>query len=374
MAMKETEICRVLFTESSPDVGGQELQLLTQANGLRSRGIETLLLCRANSRIAAVAATRGIPTIPVPFRNSFHLPSIAAVRRVLQTFRPDAMICHSGHDANNCAVAARLVTHRPVLLRARTYQYGIPRAFSYNRLFDRTLVPSEDMRERLLANRKIEPHRIHVLYPGIDFDTIASRSQERLPVSIAEALAVLPQPLIVHAAMLRGEKNHALMLDVLAMLKDRGMVAGYAIAGEGPLKEQLQKQVGDLRLNDQVQFLGMVDNIAAVYRYAALVVVPSKHEALGMSQIEALSLDIPVIGSKVGGIPETIIHEETGLIVPPQDKAAWLQTVERALKAPREMRAMAKKGNVDVRHRFGLQTNIDQLLEHINIFRQRPAR
>lgn len=363
--MSPTAVRRVLFSESSPNVGGQELQLLAQATGLPGRGIETLILCRAGSRLAEVAAARGVATVAIPYRNSLHLPSIAGVRRVLQSFRPDALICHSGHDANNGALAARLVADRPALLRARTYQHGQPNAWTYNHLFDRTLVPSNEMRQRLLANRAIDPQRIHLLYPGIDFAAIARRSQEALPATIEQALAALPRPLIVQAAMLRPEKGHALMLDVLAALKQRGRIVGFAIAGEGELKTQLQHQVERLGLGQQVAFLGMVDNIPAVYRRAALVVVPSSYEPLGMSQIEALSLGIPVVVSDVGGIPETVRDQETGLIARSGDHAAWTAAIDRALTTPDAMSALAQAGSADVLHRFGLQTNLDQLINHI---------
>lgn len=363
--MSSTGVRRVLFSESSPNLGGQELQLLAQAASLPMRGIETLILCRLNSRLATVAAARGIATVAIPFRNSLHLPSIAGVRRVLQSFRPDALICHSGHDANNGALAARLLPDRPALLRARTYQHGQPNAWTYNHLFDCTLVPSNEMRQRLLANRAIDPQRIHLLYPGIDFAAIARRSQEALPAAIVQVIAALPRQLIVQAAMLRPEKGHALMLDVLATLKQRGQIIGFAIAGEGELKVQLQQQVERLGLGRQVAFLGMVDNIPAVYTRAALVVVPSSYEPLGMSQIEALSLGIPVVVSEVGGIPETVRHQETGLIARSGDGAAWTAAIDRALATPEAMRVLAQAGSADVLRRFGLQTNLDQLINHI---------
>ncbi|HET6718054.1 MAG TPA: glycosyltransferase family 4 protein, partial [Rhodocyclaceae bacterium] len=202
-------------------------------------------------------------------------------------------------------------------------------------------------------------------YPGIDFATITRRSQEALPAVVEQALAALPRPLIVQAAMLRPEKGHALMLDVLARLKQRGQIVGFAIAGEGELKAQLQQQVERLGLGQQVAFLGMVDNIPAVYNRAALVVVPSSYEPLGMSQIEALSLGVPVVVSDVGGIPETVRHQETGLIARSGDLEEWTAAIDRALSAPDTMRALAQAGSADVLRRFGLQTNLDQLINHI---------
>jgi glycosyltransferase involved in cell wall biosynthesis len=364
-------IKRVFFTESSPNVGGQELQLLAQASGLAARGIDTRVLCRPGSRIAEVARTQGLPVVPVAFRNSLHPPSLAAVRSLIARATPDAIVCHSGHDANTIALAARLrfSGRRPALLRARTYQHGLPHAWTYNHLFDRTLVPSEELRHRLLAHDRINPAKIHVLRVGIDFDAIAEQSTQPLPEAIAQALDALPPRRLIHAAMLRPEKGHLLMLEVIAGLQARHPDLGYVIAGEGVMRQAIVERAAALGISHRIALLGMVRQVPALLRRATLVVMPSSYEPLGMSQIEALSLDIPVVGSRVGGIPETIQDGVTGLLAPPDDVSGWIAAVDRALSSPGQMAAMARAGNVDVRARFGMQTNLDQLLAHIRACR-----
>ena len=117
----------ILFTESSRNLGGQELQLLEQARGLAGRRIDVRLACPPASRIAALAPEFGVPVSPVAFRNSLHPPSVLRVRTLIAQSRPEAVVCHSGHDADVCALAARLVSRRPRLIRVRTYQHGLPR-------------------------------------------------------------------------------------------------------------------------------------------------------------------------------------------------------------------------------------------------------
>jgi hypothetical protein len=99
-------INKILFSESSLNLGGQELQLLQQMQALNARGIKTHLLCRPNAKIATKATQLGLAMTTIAFRNSMHLPSIFQVRRCFVSLRPDALICHSGHDANVCAIAA----------------------------------------------------------------------------------------------------------------------------------------------------------------------------------------------------------------------------------------------------------------------------
>jgi glycosyltransferase involved in cell wall biosynthesis len=360
------KLSRVLFTESSSNLGGQELQLLEQARGLGARGVQTRLLCPDASRIAQVAPQYGVPVSPVPFRNSLHPRSVLGVRAILADWRPDAVLCHSGHDADVSAVAARLVGRpRPRLVRMRTYQHGAPHAWTYNRLFDRTLVPSEEMRGRLLGNPRVRAERIAVLRPGIPFAELDEHASRPLDPEFEQALGRFPARRVTHAAMLRGEKGHLFMLDVVARLRTRFPDLCYVIAGEGELKERIHDRAKALGLEANVCFAGLVRELPPLYMRSELVVMPSFYEPLGMSQIEALGLGVPVVASRVGGIPETVHDGRTGLLAPPGDVDAWTDALSWALEHRAEMRAMATTGRADVRQRFELAKVLDELASHL---------
>lgn len=353
---------RLLFSESSPNLGGQELQLLQQMAALQERGIAVRLLCRPASRIGQIARERGLDTSEIPFRNSLHVPSILAVARLARTWRPDAIISHSGHDANNCAIAARLVRNRPRLIRVRTYQPGLPHAWTYNTLADLTLVPSEAMRRSLLANPRIRPERLRVLYPGMDFARIRREAQTPLPPPLAAWLAGHPGPLVAHAAMLRAEKGHALMLEAMARLVRNFPGLRYVIAGEGELRQALESKVQEMGLAEHVLIAGLVASVPPLLQRADLVVMPSTYEPLGMTQIEALALGVPVVASRTGGIPETIEDRRSGLLVSAGDVSQWTSSLTWALQHLPEMRGMAQAGAEFVKSRFSMAANIDQLL------------
>lgn len=323
------------------------------------------LLCRKDSGVGRLARERDLETLDVPFRNSLHPPSIAAVARTVRAWRPDAVISHSGHDANNCAIASRLAGHRPRLIRVRTYQSGPTHAWTYNHLADLTLTCSAALRTSLMANRHIRGERIQVLYPGVELDRVAECSQLPLAAPQAALLRALPARRLVHAAMLRPEKGHLLMVDALATLCPRFPDLGYVIAGEGPMRTAIEARVVELGLQDRVALLGMVDNVPALFRHAELVVMPSSYEPLGMAQIEALSLDIPVIASRTGGIPETIEDRRSGLLADPGDVASWVSALGWALEHGNEMRAMARVGRDFVRSRFSVTSNLDRLLAFV---------
>jgi glycosyltransferase involved in cell wall biosynthesis len=353
----------IIFTESSPNVGGQELQLMQQMRAFQAQGYACTLACRPGGRVETTARQQGLNTVAVPFRNSLHLPSILRLCALFRTSRPSMVICHSGHDTNNAAIASRLVARRPFVLRSRTYLTGKNKAFSYNHLVDATMVPSAFLKRSLLANPEIRADKIHVVYPGIDFSRIDEDCHAPIPEAVASWLAASDGPLLLHVAMLRGEKGHLLLLDALAGLISLWPTLRYLIAGEGTERALLERRIAELGLQRHVLLAGPVVPATALYPHADLLVMPSLFEPLGMSQIEALALRIPVLASRTGGIPETIIDGETGCLVDPGKPDAWISAIDHALRARDEMKRMASAGCADVRARFSVDSNLQQIIE-----------
>ena len=358
----------VLFLESSKNIGGQELQLLQQMQELNRLGWQTKLVCKQHARIYDFAISKGLDVRALGFRNALHIPSIIAVIKVIRSFKPSVLICHSGHDAVIGAVAARLLgllQARPRVIRMRTYQPGIPSSFTYNYLFDKTYTPSEHLREKVLKNKNIHPSKVGVLYPGIDFKKLDEASSS-LTQDLLDWLKTHPGPIISHGAMLRGEKGHATILKALPQIIQKFPDVRYLIAGEGGSKAELQDLVADLGIQENVYFAGMVQPISALLKISNLAVLPSLMEPLGMFQIESQYLEVPTIASDVDGIPETLIDEQTGLLLPPGDVDAWSSQIIWALNHLDDMKALAKNGKTFVREKFSMDKNTERLIQIIN--------
>jgi len=355
-----------LFTESSPNLGGQEFQLLQQMQQLQDRGLAVALACRPHSRILGKAQEMGLQIVALPFRNALHWPTIQALRLLYDAQRPRCVICHSGHDANAAAIAARLARHRPRLIRSKTYVAGKPSAWSHNFLVDLTVVPSEFLRRQMLElNPRIAAGRLKVIHPGIDFERMAREAHEPLPPALAGWLGQQSGPLIAQVGMLRGEKGHAVILDALAVLSQRSVQqfgnVRYVAAGSGELRGSLLAKAQALGLSRRL-WIDELRPVAPLLRTADLLVMPSTYEPLGMAQIEALNLGTPVLASRTGGIPETVTDQVTGILVTPGDVAAWADAIEHALQHRERMRSMAAAGQTQVRAAFSMRQNTEALL------------
>ena len=358
----------IIFTESSMNIGGQELQALQQMRSLCQEGFEILLLCKPGSAISKLAKDDEIAVQEIHFRNFFHLPSLKKVLRIIRDKKPSAMICHGSHDALICALAAKwaafFYSQYTPIFRIKTFQYGYPLSFAYNHLFTTTLTPSSYLQAKFLVNSAIHSRKIKVLYPGIDFSRLA-KNDTRLPVHLQEWLSSHPGPVIAHGAILRGEKGHTLMLQALSEVKKTHPDVRYVIAGEGQEKPFLEHRIAELGLQESVFLSGILEDIAPLLKVSDIAVLPSLLEPLGMFQIEAQYLEVPTIVSDAGGIPETVVHQKTSLMVEAGDVKQWADAIVWTLDHPDEVKQMAKAGREFVLAKFSLQSNTTQLIELI---------
>ena len=358
----------VFFTDSSMNIGGQELQALQQMRALNASGWQTQLLCKPQSMMAKRALDMGLAVQAIRFRNAFHLPSWREVYQIIQTQKPRAFICHGSHDAMVCALVALWVRalhgKRIAVYRVKTFQHGYPLSFAYNYLFTKTLTPSAYLRSLFLVNKSIDPKHIDVLYPGIDFAKLANM-QHALPQHIEAWLSTHPGPVIAHGAILRGEKGHSVLLHALAIVKEKQPQIRYLIAGQGQERAVLEALIQELGLDDNVLLTGIVEHIAPLLRASDIAVLPSLVEPLGMFQIEAQFLEVPTITSDAGGIPETIVDGQTGLMVEAGNVDQLAKAIIWVLDHPLEAKQFAKAGKQKVVEQFSLEANTTQLIRLI---------
>lgn len=351
----------ILFTESSRNYGGQELQAITQMLALKKMGHTVLLMCKSDSKIAVHAKKKGLEVRHNTFRSSLHIPSIYRLIQFIHHFAPDIIVCHSGHDSNTVGIARILSLYRqkPIyIIRQKTYLTRRIKTFSLNYLNDSIIVPGKAIGDSLIQ-AGCHSNKISVIPPGFDFDQLDEEADLPLPTPIQSWLnRNRDVAVILQVGMLRAEKSHGFMLQTLARLKSEGKKFIYLMAGGGKpcMEEIIRKQIIELDLQDRVFMAGSIFPVAPLYRIASLVVMPSRCEPFGMVVAEASAFAVPVLASHTGGIPDIICHNETGTLLPVEDVEAWLEALSDFLVNPERYRDMAKKACSDVRKRFDIMS------------------
>lgn len=210
----------------------------------------------------------------------------------------------------------------------------------------------------VVVNSRFTAGLVERLLPG------AARRLEVLPLGVEPAplpdparaarlrrdLALGDGPILLSVARLVASKGHDVVIEALPGLARRFPGLRYLVVGDGPRRRALERQTRRLGMEDRVVFAGPVgaDDLASCYDLASLFVQLSRDggpgggvEGFGLSFLEAASHGLPAVAGRSGGVPEAVLEEESGLLVPPADGAAFVAAATRLLEDQAERRRLA---------------------------------
>ena len=161
-------------------------------------------------------------------------------------------------------------------------------------------------------------------------------------------------PVILTVGRLHWAKGLLYGLSAMAALKAEGLDFRYRMVGAGDERAALTLCIRDLALEDRVELVGPLDRegVRSELEAADVFFLPSVIEEFGVVLIEAQATGLPVVATRVGGVPEALRDGETGLLVPSRDPAAMAGALRRLLNNPAERQAMGGRGAVFVREHF----------------------
>lgn len=223
-------------------------------------------------------------------------------------------------------------------------------------LSDRIITVCDQNKQQAIEQKLASPDNIVTIYSGIDlerFDVCVDR------LEICEMLELDPaRPLIGFVGRLAEQKAP---LDFVAAAKrvlDNHPDAQFLIAGDGPLADQVVAKIGD---EPRIKCIGFYEHVPELLSVLDVLAVSSLWEGLGRSVTEAMIMGVPVAATAVDGVPELVIHQQTGLLSPPRDPDALAANIVRLIDQPDEAQRMARRAKGRVVPAFGAQRMLDQI-------------
>jgi len=340
---------------------GMEVMVANLTRGLARRGYDVGVTCleadgpiadelRADGFRVAVVRSPGFRGVLRPVR----------LEAWLRHVRPDVVHAHSGGWLKAARAArragVRTVVHTVHGLLEREPWHGVPLKRWAARFTDRVVPVSEPLREYLLRIVRLPAAMITLVPNGVDLD--AFRPGQRRSAWRAD-LGISPEALVIgNVARLDGVKNHADLLNGFAMMRPRAPEAVLAIAGDGPLRRDLEARAAALGVAQHVRFLGQTRDIAALYREFDLFVLSSSAEGTSLSVLEAMASGVCVVATAVGGTPALLGEGPVGRLVAPADPAALAAAMADLLHDHRQRHALAEAGRRAVVARYSLETMV----------------
>ncbi|MBF0186151.1 MAG: glycosyltransferase family 4 protein [Magnetococcales bacterium] len=320
----------IAHTESSLGWGGQEIRTLTEAVGMIRRGHQVSLLCPPHAQIFAAAQARNIPVhaLHIARKGLFGLMEVA---RWLKSNPVDVVITHSSTDSWLTALACRLFSLPPRIIRLRHISAPIPRnrasRWLYTRGCQHIVATGTALRLQMIHDNHFPAERITSIPTGIDLKRFVPGHQ-----ALVRQQLCLPNDRFVIGivATLRSWKGHAYLLEAVASLRRKDV--HLLIVGDGPQRANLEQQIRELQLESHVSLPGNQEDVVPWLQACDLFALPSyANEGVPQSLMQAMACGVPVISTPVGSIEEIIQHSVTGLMVPPRDPIALAGAINTLL-------------------------------------------
>jgi glycosyltransferase involved in cell wall biosynthesis len=336
-----------------------------QATGLARRGHTVHAVLPGHGPLADRLLAAGIRTEIVPFRGRRldQLPRVTAAElqlaRLLRAFRPDVIHAHLLKAVVSCRLAA---AGCPSALRVSQMPGTAHLRSPLLRWIDQATLARDDVTVgscRAIAERyrAMGARSVAVSYYGCDvgrIDPLASGSQFRREFGLTDRTPTVGMVAHMYPTRLRafrevGVKGHEVFLAAVPLILHQVpgahfFVVGDELAGTGGYRRTLEAMAGTLRAGPRVHFTGHRSDIAGVLAGLDVVACPSIEESASYAMVEALLMRKGVVASNVGGLPDTVLPGETGLLVPPADPAALAAAVTELLGDPARRRELGSRG------------------------------
>ena len=344
---------RILFVESYPQaLFGQQQTLLAILEASRQSDVEAVVAVTGKGPFADEIIRRGFPLILFPYPESISgyggaiyrkrgidrvnmlvqvLRYIFWIRQKLREERIDAVFCNDMRGLLTVGIAARSIGIKVMIWDKLDKPHGILDWFQLP-IANCNIIISEAVKNKYpVWQKSIFARRISKVYDGVDralFEQARS-IRNTLPAEDGDVLLAI-------VGSISSRKGLDRILSVWGELMERCPNVRLLVVGatSGSAEDEEYMESLPNRDHPRVHFLGMRKDIPDVMMSIDVLITPSRFEGLGLVLVEAMVCGVPAIGSNTGGIPEVILHEQTGIIIDGDSKEQMIAAVHRLASDP----------------------------------------
>jgi glycosyltransferase involved in cell wall biosynthesis len=364
---------RVLFMIDSLGMGGAERMLFNYLQHLDMNRYEPrvcVFRVRDGNPIAAEIERLGIPVDLIPVSRIRDFMRVASLVRYLRQHRIDLVHTQLETVTVHGGIAAKIVGI-PTVHTLHTFAYPNATAreirrseiawFALRNFHDKVIAVSAAVGNYAVSKGRVPLEKILVLYNGIDTRSFGRRNDIDRTV-VRKALGIpAAAALVVTVAVLRREKGIQFLIEAWPDILESVPNAYYLIVGAGPYENQLKSLAATYNLTDRVLFAGTRSDIPEILGSSDLFVLPTLDDVLPTVLAEAMASGLPIVASRVGGVPEMIEPGKNGLLVAPANQTQLADACIRLLHTPDEALRLAQGGRDVAEARFNVRNQVQKL-------------
>jgi glycosyltransferase involved in cell wall biosynthesis len=355
---------KVIHVVEDLKVGGQEKVIAAIATGLNPEKFDVEVWCLARGGAVADYLRRTGISVKVLNFSSYHRPlEIARLAKRMRRSRADIIHTHGYFAGTFGRLAAILACIRHVLAHVHTSDFSLCRRHI---LIERLLACFT--RRIICVSRAVQDfvkdiERIPAKKTGVIFNGVKRfQGEEGNPISRSTLDYGAEDCILVSVGSLVENKGHRILIDSMRMLVPEYPALRLLIVGDGPLRSELEGLVGRLKLSGRIKFTGIVKDIDSVLVLADIFILPTRYrEGMSLALLEAMQQGLPIISTFIGGIPEAVEHERTGLLVPSGDVRALADAIARLAADANLRQAMGNAARRRCEQRFTVEKMVAQI-------------
>lgn len=357
---------RVLYLTTNSKMGGTERVIFNLARHFHGRDyavhVATLM---GPGTLQELLAAEGVPATHLEMRSKIDVPVILRLRRLLREFEPDLFCTYLFHANHLGRIVARLsgfsriITVQESADLWRRWHHNIPDRATAG-LVSQFIANSEAVKTRFCAFARVGPERVRVIHNGIDLAPYrdpdpATRAEARAELGLAEG-----EVAFITVAHVFAYKGYFELVAAAEEVARQHPEARWLFVGSGRADEAVRDRIRAAGLENRVRMLGIRTDVPRLLQAADGFVLPSHWEGCPLSLLEAMAAGLPVIASRVGGIPELVTEGETGLLTPPGEAGPLADAMAGLVEDGNTRASLGARGRERALAEFGLETQLER--------------
>lgn len=343
---------KILHTEAAKGFGGQEIYIYRHMLAMRDRGHDVSLLCQPGARLGELAREAGFTVHDLKMGGVLRLlRGIVSVKRLVARHGFDVVNTTSRRDSLIAAAGARL-GRTPLVVRSRHLMSPVNSLLTYTGLPHRVMTVSSYVKQ-LLVSRGVDDDRIGIVPPiavppqwsQIDCDDPWQCVQDTRADVRRELGFDAAQVVVGCVAVLREPKGHVDLLHAIAPLCRQHPNLHLVIVGDGqPVMDKLVALRRELGVEAQVHLLGYRLGACRLMAAFDIFALATHKEAAGTVFLEAAHVGVPIVATRVGGVPEMVLEGSNAMLAPLGDRDALTGALQALVENPEQRQRMGRAG------------------------------
>ena len=326
---------------------------------MRDRGHRSVIVARGGDELARRATDRGVEVIGLTPHGELDVVAAFTLRRLIRGSGARIVHAHTAHAAALAALGTVGTDARVVI--ARRVDFRLKRNIGTRLKYARAhaVIAVSRAVADIVAAGGVRRDRIHVVPDGVDLQRTVKAADGGTLASLGVPGDV---PLVVQVAALVPHKDPLTFVGAMDVVRQRVPAVRALLVGEGPLRAEVEAEIGRLKLDGVVTLTGFRADADELLAAAHVATLSSAEEGMGSVLLDAMTFEVPIAATRAGGIAEVVMHGETGLLSPARDPSALAANIVRLLTDPSLATSVTGKARERVKE-FSVDRMVERTLE-----------